>query len=459
MQWPAPLLLVLLLLPTSAIAQRLTPRPLTVQTFAGGPSESHDDDAMSFVREADGLRIYRSAGFAAQAGLDVHLSKALRVETEWRTSGAPDEPVIGRVLRAALVRRGDRTEFALGIRPFRWGAADTGDLLMGRTALPRLGISFATARPLDLPFLPQGWGTWTGDTFLQYLDDNDIRQIPRPLLFGHRSEWQPRPYLSLGFSRTILFGGEGRTSRLSPGDLVDIFFGIDENTVGARPPSDSDQKAALHARLTVSELGAWRDLEGSYVYAGEDANGVFPSAVAHQWTAGVARGALAFRLESTETNTGANRWYTHTIYGPAYFYRRLPIGWPYGAGAKIFSGSIAAEAGSWIFATRLTDERMRARNDWRSHRTRVEAWVSRAFGARDRVEFGLETTEYPEVDPIFGIGDERQNPPLETPLDPLDPIGVVGRLVLAWTHGWDGATPTALLPRSVARAFGISPAN
>ncbi len=361
--------------------------------------------------------------------------------------------MIARPIRAALLRRGHRWEFALGIRPLRWGAADGGDLLLGRSALPRAGVSAATTRRLDLPFVPPSWGTWTGDVFLQYLDD-EPRLISRPLLFGHRSEWQPRPYLSLGFSRTILFGGEDRTSRLNAGDLVDIFFGIDENKTGERPPSDSDQKAALHGRLAWPTLGRWRDVELSYVYAGEDAlHGVFPSAIAHQWTLGAATGALAFRLESTETNTGANRWYTHTIYGPAYFYRRLPIGWPYGAGSKIFSGSIGGQTGQWIFATRLTDERMRARNDWRSHRTRVEAWVSLACGARDRIEFGLEATGIPNADSRSMIDDRRRNPPLETPLDPLDPIGVQSRAVISWTRSWDRRTASELLPPSMGRAL------
>lgn len=238
------------------------------------------------------------------------------------------------VLRAPLAPQWD---LALGRLPHRLGSGELGNLLLGRTAPPLWQLDVARGRRRG-----EATSNWwqrgvDADLFLAFLDD-DHRAIADPLLLGHRLTLYPREELGLSVTRTILFGGRDRTRRLDAGDLVDILLARHENRRGARGPSDSDQKLSylaegeLPPRLARS-LGL-EAVEAFYEYAGEDAvKHLVPTARARHFGAEARWRGLSLRGEVASTHTGANRWYQHTVYRDAYFYRGLPLGLPMGGDA------------------------------------------------------------------------------------------------------------------------------
>lgn len=254
-----------------------------------------------------------------------------------------DQAASGRVQELALRWNGNRYAASVGRSRARWGPGQIGSLLLGRSAPPRWQLQARTRRPLTIPVA----GTkWSGSVFLAPLDDPHA-MIPDPLLFGQRLAWHPFDWLELAGARTILFGGEHRTNRLTARDLWNIFTGTHENLPREeRSIGDSDQRASFSVRAHVPQVSRfWSSLErveGFYEYAGEDMlHPPIPSAVAHHsgiaaWVRGWAASA-----EYAETVTGSNRWYFHIIYGPeAYAYRGYLLGIPQGGDSRVHRWSL-----------------------------------------------------------------------------------------------------------------------
>lgn len=284
-------------------------------------------------RIRDGLRVYYAQEARASLGFGWALGLGGRLHLgDGRLSG-------GRWIERHLVRCGEKSELLIGRTRGFWGDGHSGSLLLGRTAPPLEMIRLRSARPWLVPGLGER-GRVQASIFLAYLDDR-YRHIPYPLLQGMRIEWEPVSFLRLNATRTILFGGAGRTEKLKTDDLWDIWWGRGENTVGVRDASDSDQKASLGFELRLPpglRLGPW--LTGArffYEYGGEDSfQGILPTAPAHHFGGSLtARGWTGF-IELLETTDDANTWYTnHTVYGPgSYFYRGYNMGHPFGPDAR-----------------------------------------------------------------------------------------------------------------------------
>lgn len=299
---------------------------------AAGPRATYANRP-AVLPEEDGLRLGGTPLSAVEAG-------AVLSRGRWSARGAlrmlsPSEgPVRGSVQEASLARLGERHGLLIGRSPRRWGGSAQGSLLLGRSAPPLWQASWATRRALAVPLVP-ALGTWTGESFLAYLDD-EARVVPHPLLTGHRLGWQPASWLEIAGARTILFGGRGRTRRLTLGDLGNIFLGRRENLeVGERGRPDSDQRAAFELRGVLPPRVAGRlGLDGAevvYEYAGEDMiDPPLPAAVGHLVAASAARSGWTARLEFAET-VSRNRWYDrHVVYGDAHFYRGFPLGMSFG---------------------------------------------------------------------------------------------------------------------------------
>ena len=260
-----------------------------------------------------------------------------------------DRAASGRVQELALRWNGSRYAVSVGKSRPRWGAGQIGSLLLGRSAPPRWQVHGWTREPLTIPWV----GTkWSGSVFLSPLDDPHA-EIPNPLFFGQRLAWHPVEWVELSGTRTILFGGEDRTRRLTARDLWHIFTGTRENLPReARSIGDSDQRASFTLRAEVPEVSRiWEPLErveGFYEYAGEDMlHPPIPSAVArHTGIAAQIRGWAA-SAEYAETVTGFNRWYFHIIYGrEAYAYRGFLLGIPQGGDSRVHRWSLwTPEAG------------------------------------------------------------------------------------------------------------------
>lgn len=378
------------------------PRPVWV--FMAAHSRPQ---APAFVSEADGLGLSGRATAVVQGGTDLRIGElpGLRTiarhwtaEVEMRGEAHEGGTWRARFWRAALQRDGDRHQATVGRAPLRWTHAPSGrSLLYGRSAPPRWHVGWNTARPLDLPWLPPQWGTWSGGLFLAYLDDTH-RVIANPLLFGHRLSWQPAPWFEVSGTRTILFGGDGRTKRLTLGALWDILAAQNENIRGDRPPSDSDQRASLSLRLRpvwiTERVGPLQRLELFYEYGGEDMlHPPIPSAVAHHY--GGSAELLGWELagEFAETVTGSNRWYFHTVYKDAYFYQGFPLGLPQVSDARSVRMLVRTPEGPVRGHLAWNEELFGVRRGNRELRVRWEATVQFAVHRRATVALGFARTD------------------------------------------------------------------
>jgi hypothetical protein len=321
--------------------------PLPDLPLAAGPrirgsrltTETADVDGSVPAPEADGRRI--------RDGVRVHLVHESRtgLGLGWglglggRFTFGDGNRSGGHWLERHLVHVGERSEVTIGLSRGFWGDGQSGSLLLGRTAPPLEMVRFRSARPWRFPGLGER-GRIQASIFLAYLDDR-YRTIPFPLLQGTRVEWEPTSFLRLNAARTILFGGAGRTKRLKADDLWDIWWGRDENVVGVRDVSDSDQKASLGFELRLPpklRLAPW--VNGArffYEYGGEDSfEGILPTTVAHHYGGSLSSLGWTGFVELLETTDDANTWYTdHTVYGSgSYFYRGYLLGHPFGPDAR-----------------------------------------------------------------------------------------------------------------------------
>lgn len=270
-------------------------------------------------------------------------------------------PARGRLLQATIGYAAERCSLGLGRGHPPWVFCEDAGLLLSHHP-GAFDHVYARIDRLTAPGLPGAWGA---DGFLGYLDDAD-REIPYPLLWGMRAHWRPLQGLHLEVQRTIMFGGAGRTEKLQPGDIWDIFLGRGE---GGRGPdfalSDSDQKLGYLLRLWPQ---AWvrrhlgiSDLELFWLYAGEDqlVRG-FPTAPgrAHGMRLHLTP-SFACTFAFLSTRDDRNQWYYHKVFRTGYAYHGYLLGHPMGGDARAWKAAIWAipRAGSLLMLRISREER------------------------------------------------------------------------------------------------------
>lgn len=232
-------------------------------------------DAASQVplEEEDGIRVRDGARGRGQVDGVVALPARWAIGLAGRVRIGEGQASGGQWLERNLYWTGNRTEFRLGLTRTFWGDGNEGSILFGRTAPPLQMIRLRSVRPWRLPFVGR-FGRIQASFFLGYLDDR-ARTIPYPLLHGERLEWEPIGWARVNISRTILFGGAGRTELLTLRDVLEILLARDENIKGERGYDDSDQKASITAELRLPKsVIPFHGIDGGrlfYEYAGEDA--------------------------------------------------------------------------------------------------------------------------------------------------------------------------------------------
>ncbi|TFG59337.1 MAG: capsule assembly Wzi family protein [Deltaproteobacteria bacterium] len=126
-----------------------------------------------------------------------------------------------------------------------WGPGRHGSMLFTTNAETLIGIRLRNPRPILLG----GWFRFLGlfqyDFFVSRLDDDD-RPVSDPLLSGLRLAIKPTPWLELGASRVMQWGGEGHSESLST--FFDVFLGKSESP-GNTPEGNS--LASLDAKIRI----------------------------------------------------------------------------------------------------------------------------------------------------------------------------------------------------------------
>ncbi|ENX26274.1 MULTISPECIES: capsule assembly Wzi family protein [Acinetobacter] len=223
--------------------------------------------------------------------------------------------------------------------PTYWGPAHDGSLIRGDASRPVYGVTMQRAEQNAFANKWLAWiGPWQYQAFAGQLQDYDA--VPDAKLIGLRVTAQPLPYLELGASRAMQWGGEGRPESLS--SLWDAFVGNKDNG-GTGEPDPSNQIAGFDARLNLHPLV--QVPMGIYAqYVGEDEAGGLPAK--KMYLAGVDYSSsynnMPFQLYTEWADTRTNGKvqgisYNHHVYTDGFYQHGYPLAHAMGGDGQMLS--------------------------------------------------------------------------------------------------------------------------
>ena len=222
--------------------------------------------------------------------------------------------------------------------PTYWGPGHEGSLIRGDASRPVYGLTMQRAEQQAFETKWLSWiGPWQYQAFAGQLDD--YHAIPDAKLLGFRLTAQPLPYLELGASRILQWGGEGRSESFDT--LWNAIKGNDNFDDGDL--DKSNQIAGFDARLNLNHWGGVPiSLYGQYV--GEDEAGLLPSK--KMYLAGIDYSSqlnnlpLQVYAEWADTRTNGDVQgisYNHYIYQDGYYQHGFPLGHAMGGDGQMYS--------------------------------------------------------------------------------------------------------------------------
>ena len=222
--------------------------------------------------------------------------------------------------------------------PTYWGPGHEGSLIRGDVSRPVYGFTMQRADQKAFETKWLSWiGPWQYQAFGGQLDD--YAAIPDAKLLGLRLTAQPLPYLELGASRVLQWGGEGRSE--SWDSLWNAIKGNDNFYDGDL--DKSNQIAGLDARLNINHFtGIPMSMYAQYV--GEDEAGLLPSKKMH--LAGVDYSSqfnnMPYQVYAEWADTRTNGEtkgisYNHYIYQDGYYQHGFPLGHAMGGDSQMYS--------------------------------------------------------------------------------------------------------------------------
>lgn len=222
--------------------------------------------------------------------------------------------------------------------PTYWGPGHEGSLIRGDASRPVYGFTMQRAEQQAFETKWLSWiGPWQYQAFAGQLDD--YHAIPDAKLLGFRLTAQPLPYLELGASRILQWGGEGRSESFDT--LWNAIKGNDNFDDGDL--DKSNQIAGFDARLNLNHWGGVPiSLYGQYV--GEDEAGLLPSK--KMYLAGIDYSSqlnnlpLQVYAEWADTRTNGDVQgisYNHYIYQDGYYQHGFPLGHAMGGDGQMLS--------------------------------------------------------------------------------------------------------------------------
>ena len=222
--------------------------------------------------------------------------------------------------------------------PTYWGPGHDGSLIRGDASRPVYGF---TAQRAEQKAFESKWLSWIGpwqyQAFAGQLDD--YKAVPDAKLLGFRLTAQPLPYLELGASRTLQWGGEGR-----PENWDSLWNAIKGNDNFENGDEDkSNQIAGFDARLNLQTLlNVPVSVYGQYV--GEDEAGMLPSKKMYlagtDYSSSFKNMPYQLYVEWADTTTNGDPLgisYSHRIYGDGYYQHGFPLGHAMGGDGEMIS--------------------------------------------------------------------------------------------------------------------------
>lgn len=222
--------------------------------------------------------------------------------------------------------------------PTYWGPGHDGSLIRGDASRPVYGF---TAQRAEQKAFESKWLSWIGpwqyQAFAGQLED--YKAVPDAKLLGFRLTAQPLPYLELGASRILQWGGGGRPESWS--SLWNAIKGNDNFENG--DDDKSNQIAGFDARLNLqSLLNVPVSFYGQYV--GEDEAGLLPSKKMYlagaDYSTSFKNMPVQFYAEWADTTTNGDVKaisYNHYIYTDGYYQQGFPLGHAMGGDGEMIS--------------------------------------------------------------------------------------------------------------------------
>ncbi|EAM8864372.1 capsule assembly Wzi family protein [Salmonella enterica] len=222
--------------------------------------------------------------------------------------------------------------------PTYWGPGHDGSLIRGDASRPVYGVTMQRAEQHAFANKWLSWiGPWQYQAFVGQLDDYDA--VPDAKLIGLRVTAQPLPYLELGASRAMQWGGGDRSESLST-----LWNAIKGNDNFDNSDDDkSNQIAGFDARLSLQPLvQVPMDIYAQYV--GEDEAGGLPAK--KMYLAGVDYSSsynnMPFQLYTEWTDTRSNASadgisYNHYVYTDGFYQHGYPLAHAIGGDGQMIS--------------------------------------------------------------------------------------------------------------------------
>lgn len=123
-------------------------------------------------------------------------------------------------------------QFSAGKHSFQWGPGTEGSLLLSANAEPMYMLRASRTVPFRLPGFLRRIGPIRSDVFLARPEGHQV--IPRPLMFGQKVSFKPKPWIEAGLGRIITLGGVGGDP-FTLGNFLKAYAGLDR----ASSPTDT----------------------------------------------------------------------------------------------------------------------------------------------------------------------------------------------------------------------------
>jgi hypothetical protein len=138
-----------------------------------------------------------------------------------------------RILDANVATAFGGMQFTVGKQSFWWGPGESGAMTLSNNAEPIYAIRITRTNPVQLPSLFAYLGPLRFDSFFGRLEGHQFP--PDPFFYGQKISFKPTPNLEFGFSRTVVFAGQGVTP-LTFSTFFHSFFSTASGTVPGFDP-------------------------------------------------------------------------------------------------------------------------------------------------------------------------------------------------------------------------------
>ena len=244
----------------------------------------------------------------------------------------------------------DNWKFTIGRQSRWWGPGWDGSLILSNNARPISSISIdrIEAEPFKNKYL-KWMGPWKLSLFGGRLEAE--RAIPKANLLGARLNFKPSPNFEVGFSRTALWGGNGRPRGFT--SLFETIVGKNEfGSTSGKIKDPRNQLVGIDFRWK-SPLATKKPFALYGQFVGENTNGLLPSrsmgllGIETWGTSKALDGSVRVYFEVTDTTVNSpqgknrnNTAYNHSVYKNGYRHQNLSLGHSIDSGSKLYSAGL-----------------------------------------------------------------------------------------------------------------------